>query len=91
MVLMIVPTKVQVFKKSLFYQQKYDVEKPNRIIQVFCKRKGIGCIDLLEKYQKVSQRSLERFYYKRDLHWTARGHWFAAHILLDGFEHRREF
>ena len=88
MVLIIIPTKVQVFKKSLFDQQKYDVEKPNRIIQVFCKRKGIGCIDLLEKYQKVSQRSLERFYYKRDLHWTPQGHWFAARVLVDWLEAR---
>ena len=91
MTLLVVPTKAQVFKKNLFDEKKYDLEKPNRIVKRFCQHKKIYCINLLEEYKKISERLLERFYYKRDLHWTARGHWFAAHILLDGFEHRREF
>jgi len=77
-VLIVIPSKAQFFKKDFLYNSKYNYKKPNNILKEFCKENDIYYIDFLDKYEIMPRNKVENFYYTRDLHWTASGHKHAA-------------
>ncbi len=74
----IIPYKLQVFKKNLLDSRIYDYRKPNALLTDFFRDHEVPCIDFLEQYQQVPESDVRSFYYFRDAHWTARGHQYAA-------------
>lgn len=94
MIVVIVPSKIQVWKRDAL-DDRFDPERPNRIVREFCESKGLPVLDLLEAYARVPQDRLRSFFYQKDMHWTASGHEHAAQTLADflvslgiGFERR---
>lgn len=80
LVVLIVPTKMQVWKRHAF-DARYDLEKPNGILRKFCAERGIPLLDLLEVYDRLPEGQARSFYYVRDLHWNASGQRHAAETL----------
>ena len=74
----IIPYKLQVFKKNLLDSRIYDYRKPNALLTDFFRDHEVPCIDFLEQYQQVPESDVRSFYYFRDAHWTVRGHQYAA-------------
>ena len=77
----IIPSKVQCLKADLLDKDKYDYQKPNRILKDFCVQRGIPCLDFLELYDQMPPRTVRTFYYHKDMHWTQAGHHHAADAL----------
>jgi lysophospholipase L1-like esterase len=78
---LIVPDKTQVFKKKFLNNDKYYYKKPNEIIKNFCKNNNIPYIDFLDRYEELSVETVKDFYYITDIHWTKKGHAYAAEVL----------
>lgn len=83
LVVMLIPSKVQVDDKAWKSYEKYFGGNSNRfnpqneIIQ-FCSKKNIKCLDLLPDF--IGKPEL---YFKIDGHWNEKGHEFAAEELYD--------
>ena len=77
----LIPFKVQCLKADLLDKDKYDYQKPNRLLKAFCARRGIPCLDFLELYDQMEPRTVRTFYYYKDMHWTQAGHHHAGEAL----------
>ena len=77
----IIPFRVQCLKAGLLDKDKYDYQKPNRILREFFKARDIPCLDFLQIYDQMEPKSVRSFYYRKDMHWTAAGHRHAAKAL----------
>jgi SGNH hydrolase-like domain, acetyltransferase AlgX len=55
-----------------------DPRLPNRTLDVYCREKGIPCLDVTDALVKASQESPAPLYKQRDTHWTVRGNRVAA-------------
>ncbi len=75
---MIIPTSDQVRYGDNRCKEE-DYRQPNKILAQFFKNHDINFIDLLPLMEKDSEKN--SMYYVRDLHWTVKGHGFAANIL----------
>lgn len=58
----------------------YDLEKPNRVLAEICEKLGIPYLDLLPGMREAMSADI-RLYHRRDRHWNAEGHRFAARAL----------
>jgi hypothetical protein len=74
MMVMLVPMKLQVLRRSYLDPARYDPEKPNRILREFCAERGIPVIDFLPIYDAMPREAVESLYFRMDLHWTEAGH-----------------
>lgn len=81
-IVVLVPTKVQVFKQHAF-DERYDLTKPNRILREFCAEHDLPVLDLLEVYDRLPEGQAKSFYYVRDLHWNVSGQRHAAETLAE--------
>lgn len=82
MLIVVIPAKEQVYGKySITKWPNCDYKKPNKAIKNFCRRNDIYCIDFLDIYEMMSPLETADFYYKRDQHWTSKGHRHAAEVL----------
>lgn len=87
---MIVPTKQQLFKKQFLDNDKYNYRKPGEIIKEFCQKHHIAYVDFLGLYEDLPEKLVRSFYYNQDRHWTIQGHAYAGQILADFiFSHGR--
>ena len=77
----IIPFRVQSLKAGLLDKDKYDYQKPNRILRDFFKERDIPCLDFLQIYDQMEPKTVKSFYYRKDMHWTAGGHRHAAETL----------
>lgn len=77
----LIPFKVQALKAHLLDPEKYDYQKPNRILKEFFAQRGVPCLDFLDLYDAMEHEEVRRLYYNRDLHWNAAGHAHAAQAL----------
>ena len=73
---MIVPAAAQVRYSSRPDNGRFQLELPNRKLIEFLEKHEIKYIDLLPAMKIHPKKS--GFYYMRDIHWTAKGHCFAA-------------
>ena len=58
-VVVLIPTKVQVFKRHAF-DERYDLTKPNRVLREFCAARDVPVLDLLEAMAGFPSRSRGR-------------------------------
>ena len=77
----LIPFKVQCLKSDLLDKDKYDYQKPNRILRDFSAKNNIPCLDFLELYDQMDPRTIRTFYYHKDMHWTKAGHHHAGEAL----------
>lgn len=77
----LIPFKVQCLKADLLDKDKYDYQKPNRLLREFCEAQGIPCLDFLELYDAMDAKTVRTFYYYKDMHWTQAGHHHAGDAL----------
>jgi len=83
-----IPDYFQVHYKILskdqgkLYEQKYDVNKPQRLISELCNTNGIVFIDTTPSLRQKA--NAERLYYDSDQHFTREGHNAVADVLADG-------
>ena len=77
----LIPFKVQCLKSDLLDKDKYDYQKPNRILREFSAKNKIPCLDFLELYDQMDPRTIRTFYYHKDMHWTKAGHHHAGEAL----------
>lgn len=77
---MIIPTSDQV-RFGHIERQNENYRLPNEILTEFLSEHQIEYIDLLPLIETQAEKN--GFYYRRDLHWTERGHFFAAETLAD--------
>ena len=68
-------------KAGLLDKDKYDYQKPNRILRDFFKERDIPCLDFLQIYDQMEPKTVKSFYYRKDMHWTVAGHRHAAKAL----------
>jgi len=66
---------------------EFDLEKPNRKLAALCDKLGIGSLDLLPSMKEETSKG-NRFYFKRDGHWNADGHRFAAKEIYKDMKER---
>ncbi len=78
---LIIPTSEQVRYGQEARGPGQDSELPNRVLSEFLVGHGIEYLDLLPAMR--DEPGHDRFYYVRDLHWTAEGHSFAAQALAE--------
>jgi len=81
MLVILVPEKQQVFQSRRLNDAKYDYRKPNRILKEFCGQNGLDYIDFLDVYKALPEKTLRSFYFSKDMHWTVKGHVFAAETI----------
>jgi len=81
LVILIVPTKQQLFKKHFLDNEKYDYRKPNRLLKEFLAAHDAPVLDFLELFETRSEKELKKFYFVKDRHWTVSAHAFAAETL----------
>lgn len=81
LLLIIIPTREQVFKKKFLMDAKYDYRTPDRMLKSFCKVRNIAFVDFLELYEALPEATTRPFYYAQDEHWTVKGQMFAAQTL----------
>lgn len=75
---MIIPSAVQIrFSADRSAARNY--RKPNQVLGQYLDRSGIEHLDLLPQIEALPDS--DALYYRRDLHWTPRGHAFAAEQL----------
>jgi hypothetical protein len=55
-----------------------DPRLPSRVLEAFCREKGVPCLDVTDALVKASQESPAPLYKRRDTHWTIRGNRVAA-------------
>lgn len=77
---MIIPTSDQV-RFGHIERQNENYRLPNEILTEFLSEHQIEYIDLLPLIETQAEKN--GFYYRRDLHWTEQGHFFAAETLAD--------
>ena len=77
----LIPFKVQCLKSDLLDKDKYDYQKPNRILSEFSAKNKIPCLDFLGLYDQMDPRTIRTFYYHKDMHWTKAGHHHAGEAL----------
>lgn len=79
-----IPDKVQVYEedfyKTLGGSKNWDMEKPNNILEDFCKRENISYIDLLPIFREYSEEG-KRLYYHKDEHFNKEGHRVTAEVV----------
>lgn len=54
-------------------ERKWNLTKPNKIMEDFCKQNRIKCIDTLDLFKKSFEDG-ENLYFEIDDHWTKQGH-----------------
>jgi hypothetical protein len=81
MIFIFVPEKQQVFQSRYLNDAKYDYKKPDRILKEFCEQNGVPYIDFLDIYETLPEKKVRDFYFNKDMHWTVKGHAFAAETL----------
>lgn len=64
--------------------QDLDIDRPQRVLREWAKRKGVLLVDLLEDFRALHAAG-ERLYYSPDAHLTPRGHAAAAKALAKTF------
>jgi hypothetical protein len=67
--------------KTKGQKTKWDIEKPLKILDRFCKEQGINFLPLLYDFRKEHERTKEKFHFIHDGHWNKRGHELAAEII----------
>ena len=77
----IIPYQVQALKAHLLDVEKYDYQKPNRILKEFFAEREVPCLDFLDLYDQLERETVTTFYYNRDGHWSREGHEHAARAL----------
>jgi len=81
LILLIAPSRQQVYMGDALDLDRYDYQKPNRFIREFCRKRDIPYVDMLEVYENIPAKDLRALYYHKDMHWTTQGHALAAHAL----------
>ena len=80
LLVMIIPSSAQV-RYGDQRPPEQDNELPNRILEEFLTEQGAPFLDLLPRIEQQPEK--DGFYYTLDLHWTSRGHRFAAEVLAE--------
>lgn len=62
---------------------KWDMDRPVKILDRFCREKRIGFLPLLYGFRKEFNRTHEKFHFTYDGHWNKRGHELAADIIYN--------
>jgi hypothetical protein len=88
LLVILVPTKQQLFKKQFLNDRKYDYKKPNALLRNFCNQKAMPVLDMLEIYETLPPENLRSFYYNQDRHWTVGGHAFMGSVLAEEVKRR---
>jgi hypothetical protein len=60
--------------------ERYDFDKPQRMLNDWCTRRAVRCLDLLASFR--SEPEARRLYLVDDPHWSAAGHVLAAQTIL---------
>jgi hypothetical protein len=87
------PTEAQVYperwedvrRRFALRDEDFDLDKPQRILSEYAARSGIPLIDLLPVL-RAARGTGGPLYFRRDIHWTPRGHKVAADEILRALE-----
>lgn len=60
--------------------ERYDFQKPQRLLRVWCADNKIGVIDLMPTFRVEPNPS--SLHFQNDFHWSAAGHKLAAEAIL---------
>lgn len=90
-ILMILPDRYQVdasywkqwLTKYRFDPGQYDLKAPNSVIEEFCRREGLECVDALPALLKAQEMDSRPLYWKIDNHLAARGNEVIASHLAE--------
>lgn len=63
-----------------FSPERYDFEKPQRLLRAWCGQHAVPCLDLLAVFR--SESDIGRLYLHDDPHWSRAGHELAAQAIL---------
>ena len=70
----------EIFTRYHLNKEDYDVELMQKLLKGYLDKKGIYCVDLLDKFKHAGKKnSLYKF---RDIHWNEAGNKLAADILF---------
>ncbi|HLC66369.1 MAG TPA: hypothetical protein VJK52_01890 [Candidatus Nanoarchaeia archaeon] len=84
LVLVIIPTKEQVYENLRPQGWDYDWEQPNTILNATCIATGIHCIDLLPSFRQYTNTTdAEPLYWKIDSHLNIPGNIFAGLLVSE--------
>jgi hypothetical protein len=89
LVLVAIPTEAQVYpeqwddvrRRFALRGEDFDLDKPQRILSEYASAAGIPLIDL-QPVLRAARASGGPLYFRRDIHWTPRGHAVAADEIL---------
>ena len=96
LLVMIVPTRVQVYSKdwqqvletySDMEKHEWEIGKPNRLLRQILEQEGIGYVDLLPPFIQHANQSGPLLYLSSDGHWNREGHRLASEILSETLIH----
>jgi hypothetical protein len=95
MVLVIFPDQLQVDKDlreeiSQIYginENSLNLDYPNRLLQTFCRKNNIHCLDLLGPFQ--NNPDSQHLYALRDTHWNEAGNRLAANLIFQYLEDQK--
>jgi hypothetical protein len=62
-------------------EEDFDPEKPQTLVKRWAQPAGVTVLDLLPAMRRA-RHGIDELYYRRDPHWTARGHAVAAEDIL---------
>jgi hypothetical protein len=85
----VIPTEAQVYperwddvrRRFALRDEDFDLDKPQRILSEYAAASGIPLIDLLPVL-RAARATGGPLYFRRDIHWTPRGHAVAADEIL---------
>lgn len=86
LLVVVIPSKTQVYKFLSTDLQNIDLEKPNKILHEFFKKEGINYFDLLPLMRKFAdQTPRKKLNPQRDFYWQYDEHWSINGNRLGGF------
>ncbi|MEW6247790.1 MAG: hypothetical protein AB1555_13920 [Nitrospirota bacterium] len=71
-----------------FPLDRYDFEKPQRLLLAWCAQHDVRCLDLLTVFRR--ETDVRRLYHPDDPHWSRAGHELAARIILPALQRQIE-
>ena len=63
---------------------RYVFDKPQRLLNDWCRQRGVAVVDLLPVFERESDSS--RLFFRNDIHWTTAAHALAAKHILPTLE-----